>query len=108
MPDDAKPTAPLIQDVWARLGFWALGKRVLRIVDNRFHFFVSLPVVTLIGSLLASHFQYLSAYQHKTDIAAKGQLTAAETIYADVATKFAKAITLQQYLYFDYRDPIRE
>jgi hypothetical protein len=84
MPDDAKPTAPLIQYDWARLGFWGRGKRVLRFVDNRFHFFVSLPVITLIG------------------------LPAAETIYADVAAKFAKAITLQQYLYFDYRDAIRE
>jgi hypothetical protein len=33
-------------------------------------------------------------------------LTAAETTYADVTAKFAKAITLQQYLYFDYRDAI--
>jgi hypothetical protein len=40
------------------------------------------------------------------DTAAKVQVTAAETIYADVTTKFAKAITLQQYLYFDYRDVI--
>jgi hypothetical protein len=104
MPDDAKP----IQDDRARPGFGSRCKRVLHFVDNRFHFFVSLPVVTLIGSMLASHFQYLSAYQDKVDTAAKVQLTAAETTYADVTAKFAKAITLQQYLYFDYRDAIQE
>ncbi|MGA2566150.1 MAG: hypothetical protein ABSF41_04900 [Pseudolabrys sp.] len=107
MPDDAKPPALPIQDDQARPGFWGRCKRILDFIDNRFHFFVSLPVVTLIGSLLASHFQYLSANQDEVDTAAKAQLTAAEITFADVAVKFAKAITLQQYIYFDYRDAIQ-
>ena len=75
-------------------------------IGEKFHFFVSLPIVTVLGSSLAGHFQYQSDYQDKVNAEAKQQVSAAETTYAQVAATFSKAITLQQILFFDYRDAI--
>ncbi len=107
MPDDAMATAPPKKDDQARPSLRDRCRNLLNGIENRFHLFVSLPIVTVIGSLLASHFQYLSAYQDKVDAEAKQQVSAAETTYTDVATMFAKAITLQQYLFFDFRDSVK-
>src|SRR5579864_3159530 len=106
MPDDAMATAPPKKDDQARPSLRDRCRNLLSGLKNRFHLFVSLPVVTVIGSLLASHFQYLSAYQDKVDAEAKQQVNAAETTYTDVSTMFSKAITLQQYLFFDFRDSV--
>jgi hypothetical protein len=107
MPDDAIPTAPPKKTDEAKRGLMERCRSLLTGINNQFHFFVSLPVVTVLGSLLASHFQYLSAYQEKVDTEAKQQVSAAETTYTDVSTMFSKAITLQQYLFFDYRDSVK-
>lgn len=90
--------APANRSIWDRCGGFASG------LNEKFHFFVSLPVVTVIGSSLAAHFQYQASYQDKVNTEAKQQVSAAEKTYADVATTFAKAITLQQILFFDFRD----
>lgn len=106
MPDDAIPTAQPQKDDPPKRGLLDRCRNLLTGINNQFHFFVSLPVVTVIGSLLASHFQYLSAYQEKVDTEAKQQVSAAEATYTDVSSMFSKAITLQQYLFFDYRNSI--
>ena len=94
-PDQAKP------------GFWDRCNRVLTGINNQFHFFVSLPVVTVVGSLLAGHFQYLSTYQDKVNTQAQQEMAAAETAFTEISTTFSKAITLQQFLFFNYRDAIK-
>lgn len=107
MPDDAKTTAPPVQDDQAKLGWLGRCKDVLTGINNQFHFFVSLPVLTVIGSALTGHFQYLSNYQEKVNTIATQQMAAAESIFTEVSTTFSKAIILQQTLYFDYQDAIK-
>ncbi len=107
MPDDVMATAPPKKNGQARPSLRDRCRNLLSGLKSRFHLFVSLPVITVIGSLLASHFQYLSAYQDKVDVEAKQQVNAAETTYTDVSTMFSKAITLQQYLFFDFRDSVK-
>jgi hypothetical protein len=107
MPDDAVAMVPPKTDEQSRRSLRERCRNLLSGLQNRFHFFVSLPVITVIGSLLASHFQYLSAYQDKVDAEAKQQVSAAETTYTDVSIMFSKAITLQQYLFFDFRDSVK-
>jgi hypothetical protein len=107
MPDDAIPIEQPKKDDQATRSLRERCRNLLSGIQNRFHFFVSLPVITVIGSLLASHFQYLSAYQDKVAAEAKQQVSAAETTYTDVSIMFSKAITLQQYLFFDFRDSVK-
>lgn len=90
----------------AKRTIWVRCQSALSSINEKFHFFISLPVVTVIGSSLAAHFQYQASYQDKVNAEAKQQVSAAEKTYADVATTFAKAITLQQILFFDFRDAI--
>lgn len=84
-------------------GFW----RLVEIFNQKFAYFVGLPIVTVIGSLLASHYQYLVSYDDKVRAIGKEQITAAEATFTDVSTQLSKAITLQQLLYFNYRDATR-
>lgn len=86
------------------------GSRLGNFVDainQKFAYIVGLPIVTVLGGGLVGHFDYLSSYQEKVKIIGKEQVTAAETVFANVSGKFSKAITLQQILYFNYRDAIK-
>lgn len=83
--------------------FW----RAVRVVNDKFAYLVGLPIVTVVGSLLASHYQYLSAYDDKVRAIGKEQIIAAEGTFTDVSAQLSKAITLQQLLYFNYRDAIK-
>jgi hypothetical protein len=85
-------------------GFWARCGKVVDYVNQKFAYFVGLPIVTVAGTLLVSHYQYLSAYDDKVKAIGKEQLAAAESTFSDVSTKFSKAVTLQSQLYFNYRD----
>ena len=49
----------------------------------------------------------MSAYQAKVNAEPAKQIADAEATYFEVATQFSKAITLQQYLFFNYRDALR-
>ena len=102
MPDDTKPAAQLDRTDQGEPGFWDRCDRILTGINNQFHFFVSLPVVTVVGSLLASHFQYVAAYQDKVKEIGEQQMKAAESTFTDVATSFATAITLQQLLFVQF------
>ena len=106
MPDDTKPAAQPDRTDQGKPGFWDRCDRILTGINNQFHFFVSLPVVTVVGSLLASHFQYVAAYQDKVKEIGEQQMKAAESTFTDVATSFATAITLQQLLFFNFHDAI--
>ena len=69
-------------------------------------YIVGLPVVTLLGSVLVGHFQYLSAYQDKVATESQRQITTAESTFTDIATTFSKALTLQQFLFFNFNDAV--
>jgi len=87
-------------------GFWDRCDTILGNINKRFHFFVSLPVVTALGSFLYSHVDYLTAYQNKVKEIGEQQMNAAEDTYSDVSKTFSQAITLQQLLFFNYRDAV--
>ena len=106
MTDETQTASQPADAASAKRTFWVRGQSALTAINEKFHFFVSLPVVTLIGSSLAGHFQYQADYQDKVNAEAKQQVSAAEKTYAEVAATFAKAITLQQIIFFDYRDAL--
>lgn len=81
-------------------GFW----RLVEIANEKFAYIVGLPIVTVVGTFLASHYQYLSAYDDKVNAIGKEQIAAAEATFTNVSGQLSKAITLQQLLYFNYRD----
>lgn len=88
-------------------GFWDRCDTIAGNINRRFHFFISLPVVTAIGSFLYSHVDYLTAYQAKLKEIGEQQMKAAEGTYSEVSKSFSEAITLQQLLFFNYRDAAR-
>ena len=90
-----------------RGGFWRRCGQFVEFINQKFAYFVGLPIVTIVGSLLASHYQNLAAYDDKVRAIGKEQIIAAETTFADVSMQFSKALTLQQLLYFNYRDAIK-
>lgn len=55
---------------------------------------------------MAAHFQYLSAYEDKVKEVGTQQIKAAEDTFSGVSTTLSKAITLQQLLFFNYRDAV--
>jgi hypothetical protein len=87
-----------------RGGFLHRYGQFVEFINQKFAYFVGLPTVTLIGTFLAAHFQYVSAYEDKVRAAAEAQLIAADSIFTDASTTFSKAITLQQIIYFNFRD----
>ena len=88
-------------------GFWDRCDTILGNINRRFHFFVSLPVVTALGSFLYSHVDYLTTYQNRIKEIGEQQIKAAEGTYSDVSKTFSQAITLQQLLFFNYRDAVQ-
>jgi hypothetical protein len=91
-----------------RGGFLHRCGQFLDFINEKFAYFVGLPIVTVVGTFLAAHFQYLSAYQDKVKEVGTHQVEAAEATFTSVSTTFSKAITLQQLLFFNYRDAVKE
>jgi len=94
--DGGQAEPPKKSDFWTRCG------KIVEYVNQKFAYFIGLPIVTVIGTLLAAHFQYVSAYHDRVRAAGKEQLAAAEAVFTDASTAFSKAITLQQTLYANY------
>jgi hypothetical protein len=88
-------------------GFWKRFERFIEIANARFAYFVGLPIVTIVGTFLAAHFQYLSAYQDKVKEVGTQQVKAAEDTFTNVSTTLSKTVTLQQLLFFNYRDAVK-
>lgn len=107
MPDDGDRTSQPGPPEKPSPGALGRPQNFLERISNRFHFFVSLPVLTAIGSLFATHFQYVADYQAKVNEIGEIQMKSAETTFTEVATTFATAVTLQQILFFSYRDAIK-
>ncbi|MBX9646125.1 MAG: hypothetical protein K2X57_03595 [Xanthobacteraceae bacterium] len=73
---------------------------------NLMNTIIGLPIVTILGGLVASYIQYSIAYQEK--IASRGaeELKAASETFNDISKKFAEAQTLQQMLLSDFSTAI--
>jgi hypothetical protein len=87
--------------------FWHRCGQFVDFINQKFAYFVGLPIVTVVGAFLASHYQYLSTYDDKVNAIGKEQILAAEATFADVSGQLSKAITLQQLLFFNYHDAIK-
>jgi hypothetical protein len=89
----------------SRMGrFFSGCGRLCEIAYEKSIYLVGLPIVGVIGTFLASHYQYVSEYEDKVRTIGKEQMVAAETTFTEVAMTFSKAVTLQQLLYVNYRD----
>lgn len=86
--------------------WWQRVKSAASFVDSELSFVKSLSAFTILSSLVVGYFQYVSAYQTKVNAEAAHQIADAETTFSDVSSQFSKAITLQQYLFFNYRDAL--
>ncbi|MGH6666177.1 MAG: hypothetical protein ACREB2_14950 [Pseudolabrys sp.] len=82
------------------------GEEAIGRAKQKFTYFIGLPVVAAIGSFIYSHVDYLTAYQNKVKEVGEQQMKAAEGTYADISKTFSDAITLQQLLFFNYRDAV--
>ena len=87
---------------------WERVKNALEVVNRRFAYIVGLPVVAALVPVVVGHFQYLSAYQDKVKEVGAQEVKAAEDTFGEVSRSFSSAITLQQILYYDYRDAVRD
>lgn len=106
MPDEGDHAKEPQQPDPGRPRFWDRCKRVLDAINQKFAYLVGLPIVAALVSAFVGHFDYLTTYQDKVNAAAKEQIAAAELAFNDISGTFSKAITLQQILYFNYRDAI--
>jgi hypothetical protein len=94
------------QDTARTRSWWQRVKGAASFVDSELSFVKSLSAFTVLSSLVVGYFQYVSAYQAKVNAEAAHQIADAENTFSDVSSQFSKAITLQQYLFFNYRDAL--
>ncbi len=104
MLDLAKPTTQAAQQPDVRSGAWDRFKIFMDSFNRRLTYIIGLPIVAALVPVVVGHFQYLSSYQEKVKQVGTEQVSQAEKTFSDVSIKFSKAITLQQILYFNYRD----
>lgn len=89
----AEPNKPdNVSTVWDRIRLW----------DNKLTIAKRLTIVTLLGS----YFQYLNAYEDKVSAQAKTDMTDATTTFVDISNAFAEAQTLQQLVFFNFKDSL--
>lgn len=102
------PGMPAVQPVQppVHAGLLERGEKAFAWANQKFTYFVGLPIVATLGTFIYSHVDYLTAYQNKVKEVGEQQMKAAEVTYADVSKNFSDAITLQQLLFFNYRDAI--
>jgi hypothetical protein len=89
-------------------GLWSRCMEYLGRINRGLAYLIGLPVAGFIGTAFVGHFQYISSYHEKVTTVANQQLSAAEAAFGEISTTFSKAITLQQILYFNYRDAVKD
>jgi hypothetical protein len=104
----ASGQSPAQDNVADKPGWWERFKSGVSVVDREVSFVKGLSLFTILSSVVVGYFQYVSAYQDKVKAEAEKQISDAQTTYADISATLSKAITLQQYLFFDYRDAVAE
>jgi hypothetical protein len=89
-------------------GRWDRAKLFFGEVDGRLSVVKGLTAVTVLSSVFVGYFQYLNAYQDKVSAQAKEDMTAATATFTDISKAFSEAQTLQQILYLDFTNAIKD
>jgi len=92
---------------WSWDRFWDGCKGLLSGGAKQFTVAI-VPLVGIFAPVVVAHFQYMSAYQDKVREIGKKQMTDAEQTFTNVSSMLSEATTLQQLLYFNYRDAIKK
>lgn len=103
MPEDAIRQNGQTADKMPR-ALWPRVKGALIRSDHEITVFKGLTFVSVLSTILFGYFQYLSAYEEKVSTQYKEDYGAATAAFAEVSNAFAKAQSLQQLLYFNYRE----
>jgi len=82
--------------------FWQRVKNAILNAENELSFLKGLGVISVLGTLIAGYFQYLSSYEDKVSTQAKEDMAAATTAFTDTSSALATAITLQGQLFYDF------
>ena len=86
--------------------WWQRVRGAASFVDRELSFVKGMSAFTVLSSLVVGYFQYVSAYQTKVNTEAAQQISDAESTFSDISSQMSKAVTLQQYLFFNYRDAL--
>jgi hypothetical protein len=97
-PAPSKPDPSKAPSAWERIKSW----------DSEFSVAKGLAIVTLLTSVFGGYFQYLNAYQDKVSTQAKDDMAAATTTFMDISNAFSQVQALQQILYADFTEAIRD
>ena len=102
----SEPKPPRPQRTIVQADILERGEKAVGWIHRKFTYFVGLPIVATVGSFIFSHIDYVTTYQNKVKEIGEHQMKAAEGTYSDVSKTFSEAITLQQLLFFNYRDAV--
>lgn len=86
----------------AKPGFWQRLKRIIIRTDRELTFLKGLGIVSVLGTLIAGYFQYLSAYHDKVSEVAKEDMQAATAAFSEASSVLSTAIILQDQLFYDF------
>ena len=85
---------------------WSRIKGALISIYRAFADLKGVSVLGLLGTLIVAYFQYVSAYHDKVSAQSKDDLAAATATFTEATNAFSTAMTLQQTLFFNYRDAV--
>lgn len=101
------PTAPAASSS-AKPGFWRRVKQTIVRSDKEFSFFKGLGIVSVLGTLIAGYFQYLSAYHDKVSAVAQQDMAAATSAFSEVSQALSIPLSLQERLVFGFYDAVNQ
>jgi len=106
--DTLPPTHPPADNSLAKPGFWQTVKGAIIRTDNELSFLKGLGIVSVLGTLIAGYFQYLSAYHDKVSAIAQQDMTAATSAFSEVSNALSVPLTLQERLIFGFFDAVEQ
>jgi hypothetical protein len=86
----------------AKPGFWQRLKNAIIRTDTELSFLKGLGIVSVLGTLIAGYFQYLSAYHDKVSALAQEDMTAATSAFSEASNALSIPLSLQERLIFGY------
>jgi hypothetical protein len=90
-----------------KLGLWQKVRDIIIRTDAELSFLKGLGIVSVLGTLLAGYFQYLSTYHDKVAEVAKDDMAKATAAFTEASNTLAAAITLQDQLFYDFSRAIK-
>ena len=102
------PAQPPAESTAAKPGFWPRLKQTIIRTETKFSFVKGLGIASLLGTLIAGYFQYLSAYHDKVSALAEQDMSAATAAFADVSQALSTALSLQERLIFGFYDAVNQ